>query len=720
MTNRQRIWIAACLITTAGIVAYWNSFDGVFLYDDFGSIAENQHIRKLWPLSEAMSFPLWQTGATVDGRPVLSLSFALNYAVFGPEPWGYHLVNLSIHIIAGLLLFDMVRRTLELVRTNDRDSGHNSWLAMAVSLIWVVHPIHPQSVTYVVQRAEVLMGMLFLLTVYSAIRSFTVKSNGLRTFWYTTSVVACAVGIGVKEVIAVAPIVVLLYDYVFISQGHAKSTWRRRPGFYAALLSPWLILAILMWSRFPDVSKDFTDRSPWRYAMTQCGVILHYLQLSIWPSPLVLSYGWPMAERVGEVIISGIIVAVLVASSAWAVYRRHWIGFVGAWFFLILGPSSSFAALAQNAFQHRMYLSLAGVVTLLVLLADYFLRQQLGERLSRNTFATIGCTLLAVVVGTFTLMTLERNEDYHNRIAFWQDNIRKRPQSFVAENNLGTALMAADRWDEAFEHYRRSLEINPNHAIAHNNCGNAYHLRGNFDAAVRHYQEASRLQPQNASIHNNWGELLNKAGRFEEAILHFQKTLDVDATNAPAHYNWGNALNNLGRYDEAIDQYNLALQIEPQYQGLHTNLGFAWHRKGNLERAMQCYRTSLEIAPGQANAHSNLAAALLELGQVQLAASHYRKALKIEPNSMDAHVNLGKIHSGLGNVNIAIAHYEDALQSAPERTDICIQLAALYNQQGAVLEATACLKKALASAIAAGDEPLVQRIQKTLEGLGHN
>ncbi len=171
--NSQLIWLGGVVIVVCGIVAFHNSFDGAFLYDDLGSIRHNQYINNLWNPIEAMSLPLINSGETVARRPVLSVSFALNRAVLGAEPWGYHLINLAIHIAAALLLFGIVRRTLCLEQYRERYGTKSLGLALFIAVIWLVHPLQTESVTYIVQRAESLMGMLFLLTLYCSVRGFT-------------------------------------------------------------------------------------------------------------------------------------------------------------------------------------------------------------------------------------------------------------------------------------------------------------------------------------------------------------------------------------------------------------------------------------------------------------------------------------------------------------------------------------------------------------------
>jgi len=396
--RRWQIWLAAGIIIAAGIIVYFNSFDGVFLYDDTKSIVENPHIRSLWPLSEAMSFPLAESGATVAGRPILSLSFAINYALFGPEPWGYHLVNLAIHIFAGLLLFGIVRRTLSLKQFQQRYGQQAIWPAVAVALLWLVHPVQSESVTYIVQRAESMMGMFFLLTLYCAVRGFQSNRGYL---WYIVSVLSCALGMGTKEVMVAAPVIVLLYDYVFISRS-LKDSVRRHLVFYVVLATTWIIPVTQILLTREMISVDLQIIDPLKYTLTH---------------PLVMDYNWPTADSITGVFPAGFVILSMLVLTGWGLIRRRWFGFVGAWFFFILAPSSSFVPTAQNLHVHRMYLSLAAVIVLVVVGWEFLLHKPWGGQEGKYPRQVITGGLVLAIVVTFGYLTYERNKAYQSAYA---------------------------------------------------------------------------------------------------------------------------------------------------------------------------------------------------------------------------------------------------------------------------------------------------------------
>jgi len=276
------------LVIAAGLLAYHNSFTGPFIYDDLPSILTNLSIRHLWPIWHALS-PPHEGGITVEGRPLVNLSLAVNYAFGGYNVWGYHVVNLAIHLLAGLTLLGVVRRTLLRPVLRERFGAAANELAVATAVLWTVHPLQTESVTYVVQRAESIMGLCYLLTLYCFIRGAESRRPGV---WYGVSVVACGLGMASKEVMVSAPLMVLLYDRTFLS-GSFREAWRRRWPLYLGLAAGWILLGVLVASwQLPATSANAQRLGlSWRqYLATEPGVILYYLRLSVWPHPLCLDY----------------------------------------------------------------------------------------------------------------------------------------------------------------------------------------------------------------------------------------------------------------------------------------------------------------------------------------------------------------------------------------------------------------------------------------------
>ena len=513
-------------------------------------------------------------------RPLLSLSFALNHALNKalskddapsnePQPRGFHLVNLAIHLAAGLLLLGIVRRTLCLEPFRRRYGRSAVGIGLAVALLWVVHPLNTESVTYIVQRAESLMGMLYLATLYCSLRGF---QSGRAVYWYAAAVLACAAGMAVKEVMFTAPLLVFLYDGTFVSRSY-RAAWEGRRGFYGALAATWSVFLLLQLIGFDEAVQDFTARDPLAYAMTQPGVILHYLRLSFWPAPLVLEYDWPAARGAAEIVPGACVVGLLLALTGWGLYRRQWYGFLGAWFFLILGPSSSFAALAQHAAEHRMYLSLAAVIALVVLAGDALLRRVLPDSGARRIVAAC---LLLLAAAALVARTHARNALYHDAVQFWTDNVRHRPLAYVAHSNLGVAYSDLKRFDQEIACYRRALEIEPELTETHNNLGNAYASLRRWDDAIASYRQAIEFDPGYADAHFNLGVAYSETGQWPGAVESFRHAVLYDANRADAHFNLGVAYSNTRQWAEAVECYRRAILLDPDSAATHYSLGVAF------------------------------------------------------------------------------------------------------------------------------------------------
>lgn len=490
---QRRDFLPAALLAAAGSAAYLNSLSVPFLFDDFYHILHNPRIRDLL-------HPAGVMGGTA--RPLVALTLAVNYALGGLNVWGYHLFNLAVHLAAGLTLWGILRRTFRGPQSDE--------LALAAALLWLLHPLQTQSVTYVIQRGESLMGLFYLLTLTCVIRG-----------WQGRAILCCALGMLSKPVMVTAPVIVLLYDRIFLAGSWAE-LFRRRKWLYAGLAATWMILPAVL-SQGPREYQDSVGMglklaSPFSYLMTQPGVILHYLRLSFWPHPLLLDTQWPIAKSFGEAVLPAAAIAGLLAWTVWALRRRPEIGFWGAWFFGILAPTSSLLPITDPAFEHRMYLPLAAVTVGAVLI----LKRLTGRRPLLFWGALL---LLASALG---VTTLRRNAVYNDPVIFWQEHLSHRPGNVRAYVSLGAALQQRGRSAEAEEAFKSALKLQPDLADAHNNLAYLLFLRDDLAGAEFHYREALRLSPDLAVAHWGMGKLLRKTGRQEEAAKEHQKAIRLN------------------------------------------------------------------------------------------------------------------------------------------------------------------------------------------------
>jgi len=601
-TQRRWALASAAVLVAAGVLAYSNSLNGEFLYDDFPAIVDNRSIRALWPPSRILKTP---AETPVSARPVVHFTFAVNVAMGGFEVWGYHAVNLAVHLLAALALFGIVRRTLLAERLRGRFGRASCGLALAVALLWMLHPIQTECVAYITQRLESVMGLLYLLTLYCAIRGFQSGQKG----WYVLSVLACALGMGSKEVMVSAPLVVLLYDRA-LAAGSFKKALRRRWGLYAALAATWLVLAACVLSSPRSRSAGFElGMTPWQYLRTQAGVILHYLRLSFWPDELLLDYYWPVAGSASEWLPQGIAIVAVAALAGVALWRNAPWGLLGAWFFLILGPSSSFIPIiTEVAAEHRMYLPLAAVIAAVVVGAFVLGRRALerssdAERL-RRPLAWGGAGLVGAAAVTLGIFTFARNEDYRRALDIWTDNVIKQPWNPRARGSLGAAyesygemLGRPEYFEKAREHYQAVLYADPNHPDALGRMGKLLAKRyGRHREALGYYERIIRFHPDQAPAHNNRALIMERLGRREEALAHIRETVRLFPDRADSHFILAFMLFQRGLYAQAVVQYREALRCAPDTPQYLEQLAEAYAQTGQFNRAVQAVEQAIEIA----------------------------------------------------------------------------------------------------------------------------
>jgi len=640
----------AALIAAAAVAAYGRTFSAPLLFDDDSSIAGNPTIRHL---GTALFPP--NTGATVTGRPILNLSFALNYAVSGTSVWSYHAFNLAIHVLAGLALFGIVRRSLGLTH------GPKAALAaLSAALLWVLHPLQTESVTYIVQRAESLMGLFYLLTLYCFIRGARADGAGGRP-WYALCIAACFLGMGTKEVMVSAPLVVLLYDRALLA-GSFREGWGRRRLVYCGLASSWVWLGLLVISAGGNRGGTGTGLGtgvrPWDYALTQFPAVWRYLGLCFWPRSQIFDYATFWVDRPLSVLPQALGALFLAGLTVWTLVCQPVLGLLGFSFFAILAPTSLVPGAYQMIAEHRMYLALVPVVVLGVL----------GIYRSLGRAALPACLGLAAALG---IATFHRNGVYSSEESLWSDTVAKSPQNYRAHNNLGCALSKRPgRMGEAIAEYGEALRLKPDMAEAHYNLGFALEATpGRLDDAVLQYVEALRLRPDYVQAHYNLGTALDALpGRSDEAADQFEDVLRLKPDYAEAHYNLGCALSKIdGRLDEAISQYEEALRLKPDLAEGHYNLGCALDATaGRVGDAVAHYQEAVRLRPDYIEARSNLGTDLLSLGRTPDAIAQYEEALRLRPDNAALHLNLAyALLKTPGRGNDALAHLREAARLDP-------------------------------------------------------
>jgi tetratricopeptide (TPR) repeat protein len=409
--------------------------------------------------------------------------------------------------------------------------------------------------------------------------------------WQLCVVAACLFGVATKEVMATAPFLVLLYDRTFAA-GSFRQALRQRRWMYLGLAATWIPLAWLVartgWNRGGSAGF-FGPVAPWEYWLTQFEAVTRYLWLSVWPHPLVFEYGPLWVHQFAATAICAFVVGSLAVATIVALWRWPVWGFLGAWFFVILAPTSVVPIANQWIVEYRMYLPLAAVMTLVAL----GIRAATGRQ---------SWTLLALLVLVLGVHTSRRNEDYRSDLAIWTDTVAKRPENVVAQVNLGLSLEHAGLIQEAMQHYAEALRIDPNLVQAHIDLGNLLFGTQRTSEAIRQYAIALTISPNDAQTHHGLGVILDQVGRTAEAIQHYTEALRLNPDLVNAHNNLGVDLCDCGRVAEAIAHFKEALRLRSDYAEARNNLGNALVQAGRIDEAVAEYEEVMRLRPDDPDA----------------------------------------------------------------------------------------------------------------------
>ncbi len=669
------------LLMAIAFLVYYKALWGPFVFDDKFYVVENQGIRSL------------QNFLDIRGsRYVTFFTFALNYLFGGLSPFGYHLVNVFIHITNSFLVYVLVIFTF---RTPWMGKGRINGvtardIAFVSSLIFLVHPIQTQAVSYITQRFTSLCTLFYLLSLILYVRWRLASLEGRNSMGvYLLSLLSAVVCQKTKEIGFTLPFMVFMYETIFFGE------WRKMrryllPFALVLVIVPMEVLFMWLWGTgMSDEHKirDLATLSPWRYLITQFYVIVRYMRLILLPVGQNVDYGWDMYHSPFEpgVVVPFLFLLFLYGGVGYLFFvsRRNCNGYGVlvswgmVWFLVTLLVESSIIPIRDVIFEHRVYLPMAGMIPGMVTGMYWLLERALHPW--RGYIRWLMVLFLAVPLGAGTYI---RNGVWADEVALWEDSVSKSPWNARAHNNLGLAYEGMGRMEEAKREYMEAIRIDPSYAEAHNNLGLIYEAEGRIEDAMREFKKAVELKPRLAEAHNNLGNIYLNLGRIDDALREYMETIRLKPHFAEAYNNLGLVYERLGLPERAMEEYRKALVYKPDYIIARYHLANVYTRLGLLDRAMEEYRAVIRAKPDLAEAYNNLGVVYARKGLMDYAIENFTIAIRLRDDYFDAYNNLGRAYYSKGEIDLAIDALSEAVRLNPASADARYNLSLSYLKKG--------------------------------------
>jgi protein O-mannosyl-transferase len=686
-------YYAILLVPFSIIISYFNTFNVPFVFDDLPNIIQNFntiHINNL--LSTSSLFR--------DNRWIGEISFAFNYYLHGIHVWGYHLVNLLIHLVNSLLVFFL---TTVLIKSSPIRTtySHNKiyLLSLSASLLFAVHPIQTEAVTYIVQRFTSLSALFYLLAVTLYVKFRTIISQNdscsrrlSHMFCYSASFVATLLAMRTRESCFTLPIV-LVFCEILLFGWQKKSLLYLMPFCLTLLIIPGTLLLhhpeILHWSaKVPrmeslpvvgntpeqaniDAGPIETPSPPKVYLLTQSRVVITYIRLIFFPLGQNLDYDYPLFTSFFEppvVLSCALLVLITLSVVLLSFHVRNRIPHVRlvlfglVFFFIALSVESSVIPLADVIFEHRMYLPSVGVIISLVILTEIGVDRIASGFPYRHKALVV---FLMSILLIFTFTTVKRNEVWKSQISLWQDVVKKSPGKARGFNNLGLAYMNNHQLNKAIEMLDKAIAINPENALSYHGRGIVWAKANDLNRAHNDFLKARQLDPGSALTNVNMGFLQFLLGKDKEALDYYNQAVRLDSNCYEAYNKRGVSLLRQGNAEAARSDFLRAIDLNPLSFEALNNIGLYFVHTGHFSKAIVWFNQAIAVNVLYADAYNNLGVAQAELGQMNRALDAYNKAIKINPRYSEAYCNRGSVYTGLGLSQRALSDINFSITLTP-------------------------------------------------------
>lgn len=582
------------LFTLLTFLVYYNSFHNSFHFDDLHVIEKNPYIKNPQNLLNFFIQPAMGSGLikeTSSFRPLLMITFAFNHYMGGLNVFGYHVVNLLIHLGCTILLYFILLLFLGIGGDGKgSDSNYNRWVAFFGALFFAIHPIQTESITYITGRSSSLTALFFLFSFWAFLK-YGIAGKGSQLIW-SSGGYACA--LLVKETAVTLPAILVLFNMLF----PLGRTWKRR---ILSLFPHLLVTGIYLLVRlhfFGSLQYNVKAIRPlYDHLLTQLRAWVHFLGTLLFPLNLNADYDFPISHSIldGQVVLAIFILGAIV-TVIWKIsQRQRLVGFFALWFGINLAPTSSIIRLEDMVADRWLYLPSVGFMVIMVLAGEWVYRSLvMGKSRARFLIFFFLCTLSIELYGFATVL---RNFDWGSEWTLWEDTMAKSPNKARGHIALGLAFMNVGKMEEAVRRFQYAMQLDPKDARAYLNLGLIYYWQDKYEEASQLFQKAIRLSPRVASeAHNNLGLVYLKQGRKEQAVKEFHKAIEMRDINPNPYYNLGTYYENNGETDRAIFFLEKSLDIDPEFYWGHLMLSRLYEKKGWKEKSLKAYRDYVKNA----------------------------------------------------------------------------------------------------------------------------
>ena len=664
-------------IAVFSIAIYANTLQNGFLYDDAYTVVNNRFIKSLNNLPQLLTKDYFVLSTETTYRPMVTLTYFIDHAVYGLKPWGFHLTNIMIHAANGILLYIFLALLLK-----------GTIKPFIISLLFVANPVLTEAVNAVSFREDLLCFLFYIgaliLYLKSRANSFLKieienvntrnipsphpnplpsRESGNLRMAYFFSCLLYFLALLSKEMALTFPLVICCYEWIY----RGNKNWLQ--SFLTPRNAGYLIITFLyIYLRFSIFQYPVEEAIPqWDIVdrlLTIPLLIINFLKLTLFPVSLSVVYNFsPIHSPFSTGFTLSSIVVISLIALAFIIKRREKVVTFGIlFFFLTLIPVYNIIPLFNLLAERFLYIPSIGVAIVAGMIINSIAETQKSKLQNFQAVA-----VFVLIIATYSVGIITRNTVWRNGYSLWSDAVRKMPRSIASHNELGNAYLEKGQLDDAIREYRTALRMKPTTISYRFNLGKALQESGRLNEAVHVYSLALKLKPDYGEVHNSMGNIYISQGLIDKAVQEYKTASKLNPKDPIPHYNLGKVYHyQRGQLEEAVKEYLTVLRIDPNYIDAHYNLGSAYLTQMRLYEAIEEYQAALNLKPDHVSAHNNLGLAYFNAGLINEAILEYLTALRFDPNNADAHYNLGLAYNLMNLKYEARKEFEIALKLKPD------------------------------------------------------